>query len=415
MNYNLSKPFDIKYNVVIDGKGHYIDAQKKTSIFKIYSSTTVTIKNLYFKNGKSDKGGAIWAYKAKVNLNNCTFASNRVTDSGGAIYMYYGTLNIAKSTFKYSFASTNGGAIFISSARLVVKNSKFENNKVQSGKKMGHGGAIATYKGSSYMANTRFATNLCNSSALKSHSKATNYQFAGGAVYYNLGSSHTLTGCLFASNKASNHGGAVYACKPKYMKVYNSTFKYNKVLFEDGGAMTFNGQKLVLNKSTFYKNHAYEDGGVMDSCSINKNKVYVTITGCTFNANTAYKGAGTIWIGVKTVFTIINNKFINNQAGMGGALLTETGTIKINKCLFQGNKARNIPKWTVKAKSGKILKHYGGAIMVKNQNVKVLRCTFKKNSAAEGGAIYHQAGKLTLSANKFSGNVAKKGANVRKK
>nr|WP_295622271.1 hypothetical protein [uncultured Methanobrevibacter sp.] len=90
-NMKISKPFDIKYKVVIDGKGHYIDAQKKTFIFKVYS-TSVTFKNIFFKNGKSDKGGAIWGYKSTVNLNNCTFASNRVTDSGGAIYMYCGTL-----------------------------------------------------------------------------------------------------------------------------------------------------------------------------------------------------------------------------------------------------------------------------------------------------------------------------------
>ncbi|WP_295622270.1 hypothetical protein [uncultured Methanobrevibacter sp.] len=214
---------------------------------------------------------------------------------------------------------------------MVIKNSKFANNKVQSGKKLGHGGAVNTYKGSSYIAKTSFTSNICNSTALKKHSQATKYQFAGGAVYYYLGSSHTLTGCTFISNKASNHGGAVYACKPKLMKVYNTTFKYSRTMFEDGGAMTFNGQKLILNKSTFYKNLAYEDGGVMDSCSLTTKKINIIITGCTFNANTAYKGAGAFWIGKKTIFSLYNNKFINNQSGMGGAILSEVGVVTIKK------------------------------------------------------------------------------------
>ena len=38
--------------------------------------------------------------------------------------------------------------------------------------------------------------------------------------------------------------------------------------------------------------------------------------------------------------------------------------------------------------------------MIQKQNVKIVSCTFKKNSAAQGGAIYHQGGKMTLSANK---------------
>lgn len=408
----ISKPFEIKRNVVIDGQGYSIDAQKKTYIFKI-AVATVTLKNLIMKNGISNKGGAILAQKANVYVKGCTFLNNKATDNGGAIFCYYGKLNVDKSTFTNNRATNNGGGIYVSTASLVVKNSIFKNNKIESKKKMGHGGAIFTYLKSSTISNTSFTSNACISKALKVHKNAVKYQFAGGAVYYNLGS-HTLTGCTFTSNKASNHGGAVYGYQTKVLKILKSTFKNNKVAFEDGGAMSYNGKKLIIRNSNFTKNHAYEDGGVMDACSINKKKVKVIITGTLFDSNTAYKGGGTIWMGVKSTFTLKNNKFINNEGGMGGALFSEASFATLNKCIFQGNKAKKVAPFTMRTKGGAILKHYGGALVVQGKTVKVIRCTFKKNHAVAGGAIYHEGGKLKLTANKFSGNTAKKGAKIQK-
>ena len=256
--------------------------------------------------------------------------------------------------------------------------------------------------------------NYCLSTALKKHSKATKYQFSAGAVYYNLGGTHTLTGCKFSGNRASNHGGAVYALKSKAVKMTKCVFNNNKVFFEDGGAITFNGNKLTIKKSNFTKNHAYEDGGVMDTCTRAKNKVRVIITGSVFNGNYAYKGGGCIWMGVKTYYTMKNNKFLSNEAGMGGAFFSEDARAKVSNCIFQGNRARNIPKWQVHNKGGGILKNYGGAVLMQNKKLQLIRCTFIKNRANAGGAIFHMGGKLALSKNKFSANKAKRGAKIQK-
>ena len=409
----ITKPFDIRFNTVINGQGHIVDGQKQTRLFEVRGST-VTFKNFIFKNGKSNQGAAIYGSSAIIKLKNCTFLNNKVTDNGGAVYITSGKINVDKSTFQNNFAKNNGGAIYATGSSVVIKNSLFKKNLVKNGKSRGHGGAVYTYKKSSLITNSKFISNYCLSTALKKHSKATKYQFTAGAIYYNVGGTHTLKGCTFIGNKASNHGGAIYYFKPKKGIINNCTFKSNKVCYEDGGAITFNGNKLTITKSTFIKNHAYEDGGVMDTCTKGKNKVRVIIKNTLFDGNYAYKGGGCIWMGVKTYYTMKNNKFINNEAGMGGAFFCEDGRSKVTNCIFQGNKARNIPKWQVHNKGGRILKNYGGAVLMQNKKLQLIKCTFIKNRANAGGAIFHMGGKLVLSKNKFSANKAKKGAKIQK-
>ncbi|WP_458453646.1 right-handed parallel beta-helix repeat-containing protein [Methanobrevibacter sp.] len=378
----VSEPFIIRHAVVIDGQGHTIDGQHKTNMFKAYSK--LTLKNIKFVNGKAAQGGAVYSYTGNLIIDKCTFTGNVATE--------------------------NGGAIYISTASLTVTNSQFTKNKVENSKKTGHGGAIWIYKGSSKISKCTFKSNTCLSTALKKHSQATKYQFGGGAVYYNEGSTHALSECTFTGNKASNHGGAVYAHKPKTVNINKCTFNGNKVTFEDGGAITFNGGKLVLTNSKFSKNHAYEDGGAMDAFSLTKNKIHLTITNCIFDSNSAYKGAGAIWMGVKTVFTMKNDQFIKNQASIGGALFSEDGVAKITSCIFKSNKAAKITSWTVKTKAGGVLKHCGGAMMIQNKNIKIFKSTFKNNKATWGGALFFKAGKFTFNGNKLSSNKAKGGS-----
>ena len=411
----ITKPYEIRYDVVIDGQGHSIDAQKKSNIFKIYSAT-VTLKNIILKNGKSDRGGAIYTSKTKLTLKNCTFSYNRATESGGAIFAYLGSgVTIDKSTFNNNVATSFGGALYIYTAKLTLKNSVFKNNKIDSSKKAGCGGAVYTYKKSSSISNCTFTSNTCLSKSLKSHKKATQYQFGGGAVFYSQGTSHTLTDCKFSYNKASNHGGAVYCLKSSKLTINKCTFKKNKVAFEDGGAITFNGKKLIIKNSKFIKNHAYEDGGVMDACTQNGKKVTIKITGTLLEGNTAYKGAGALWMGKKTYYTMTNDKFIKNEAGIGGALFSEDTTAKITKCLFQGNRARQVSSFRMTTKAGGVLKHCGGALMLQKKSVTFKKCTFKKNRATYGGAIFKKGGKLKTTSCKFSGNKASKSGNNIKK
>lgn len=139
-----------KDNIVIDGKGHKIDAKGKTGIFNI-TGTTVTLKNIIFTNGKFTKGGAIYGYGDNLRVINCTFIDNVATSMGGAIYSY-------------------------PDSYTAIVNSTFINNKAN------YGGAISTE----------------------------NYVGSSSSIdYTNYGARHDIINCTFDSNTATSDGGAI--------------------------------------------------------------------------------------------------------------------------------------------------------------------------------------------------------------
>lgn len=377
----VNETLSITNNVIIDAKGHTLDGGYNTRIFKVVDCK-LTIKNAVLRNGFSDNGGAIYCLRANLAVDNCKFINNKATKNGGAICVCHGNLN--------------------------VMNSYFEANGVRSNDLNGHGGAIWLYDGSSYISKSTFKSNYCISNILKNHKQAAKYGFKGGAIYITHGSSHIITKSKFIGNKVSNDGGAIYIYNSGYVKIEGCRFSSNKVVFEDGGAIVFTGSKLVLKSSIFYKNRAYEDGGAIDSFSLTKKKIYIQIIKCTFNRNTAYKGGGAIWMGLKTVYSMKNNKFTNNRATIGGAIYCQDGIVKIYKCLFTSNKAKKVTSWKVKAKRGGVLHHSGGAILIQKKNVKITKSVFKKNSADYGGSLFFLGGKLKIKYNTFLSNNAKK-------
>ena len=366
----ISKAFKLTKNYVIDGQGHTIDAQHKSNIFLSYKS--LTIKNLVLINGKAKQGGAIYS-NGDLTVDHCTFKNNIATQNGGAIMNIHG--------------------------KLTVSNSNFQSNKVESSSSTGYGGAIYLYDSNSKITKSTFKSNQCLSKSLKKHSQATKYKFNGGAIAYSEGSSHVLTDCKFNGNKASNHGGSIFVIKSKSLKINKCDFNKNRAGFEDGGAISFSGVKLTITNSNFKNNLAYEDGGAIDSYSVNGKKLYVTIKNTNFQSNTGYKCGGAIWMGVKTVYNVQNSKFIKNKASSAGAIEAEDGSAKITKCTFKSNKAAKITKWVVKTKAGGRLAHSGGAILIKNK-CKVTKCTFKGNKATWGKAVKIEGGKLTAKSNK---------------
>ena len=137
-----------KNNIVIDGKGHKIDAKGKTRIFNI-TGTTVTLKNIIFTNGNHNIGGAVRGYGDNLRIINCTFTDNTAQTWGGAVFSY-------------------------PDSYTAIVNSTFKNNKAK------YGGAVSTY-------------NYVGSS--------------NGNTYY--GNRHDVINCTFDSNTASDEGGAL--------------------------------------------------------------------------------------------------------------------------------------------------------------------------------------------------------------
>ncbi|MGF7117384.1 hypothetical protein [Methanobacterium oryzae] len=207
----------IKKNINITGQsqnGTILNAENENQFFYIYPGSTVTIKNLTFKDGNNaDDGGAI-SNSGTLNIINCTFISNEADHDGGAI-VNYGTLTVSGSTFAGNNAG-NGGAIYNDlSSDLTITGSTFAGNNAGN----------------------------------------------GGAIYNDLSSDLTITGSTFTGNTAAFLGGAICNVRGT-LTVSGSTFTGNNAGY-DGGAIENYGT-LTVSGSTFTGNHANRFGGAID-------------------------------------------------------------------------------------------------------------------------------------------------------
>lgn len=139
----------------------------------------------------------------------------------------------------------------------------------------------------------------------------------------------------------------------------------------------------------------------------------LTLNGCNFNNNANTNTAGALSLGYGTA-TVMNCAFNNNSASIGAAIsidngddaaIYQTGAISISGCTFNGNTATNGVGGAVRIDSGGPVSienstftnntgNNGGALYVKNVREKlvVTGCTFGtsgngNSSSSDGGAI----------------------------
>lgn len=403
-NIKIKETFKNSRELTIDGKNHIIDGNKK-QIFR--NSGKLTLKNIIFKNAKADIGSAIYNY-GSLKVENCQFIDNVASKHGAAIHSTGGSLTIVNSKFTHNLAyNTNGGALSSNTKNTLVKNCIFKNNAILDHSTKVRGGA-AFFGQDSKIIGCTFTNNYCDSTygTKTAHSK-TNPSTGGAIAFYE--GKHTVTNCKFNKNHVDNHGGAIFGSnKVKSLTITKCEFNSNKATYEDGGAISYSGDKLTISNSKFKNNYAKEDGGAIDTYSADKSKVVVNINKCIFDSNTAHKGAGAVWLGTITHYTIKNSEFKYNKATVGGAIFIEGKSAKISSCKFIKNSVKSYTKYS---KSKTAIKPSGGAISIKSK-LTLSNCEFDGNKATVvGGAIYNKAA-MTVSSSKFYRNSAKYGGGV---
>ena len=398
---NTNLTFDKNLNFIKYGDGETIfDAEGLSRIWTV-TATSINITGLTFKNGKADKGGAIFITNrlSKSNINaifinntaenggaiygsdglygnlNGIFINNKAEDDGGAIYIVDSVFGNLNGTFINNTAKYDGGAIYISSDVYGKLNGTFINNTAE------HGGAIYIRGRLSGNLNGTFINNVVHSH--------------GGAIAIHGGVSGNLTG-TFINNKATNYGGgAIYISAIIYGKL-NGTFINNDAYY--GGAVYCWGVSGNLN-GTFTNNKATNVGGAIYIAS---KGVSGNLDG-TFTNNAATNGGGAIYIDYWGVSGNLNGTFINNKAtNNGGAIYMGYGGVSgnldgtfINNSAHDGGGAIYIKN---KGVSGNLdgtfinnnAEDSGGAIFIKNDGVSGnLKGTFIENKAKKsGGAIF---------------------------
>ena len=370
-NVNSKKYIEISKAITIDGQGHTIDGKKSgTNIFRIATTSKVTLKNINFVNSKSS---AVMGYNSdyKFTVNNCSFVD--CSDSGSS-YVYGGAImygNVYDCSFVNCSSSGSsdcyGGAIHYGDAY----NCSFVDCSA-SGGSYGYGGAI--YNGDAY--NCSFVD--CSSSGGSYgyggaiyYGDAYNCSFVdcsvsgdyvrGGAIYYGNGYDCSFVDCS-VSGSSDGYGGAIHSGSStdcSFIDCYASTV---------GGAI-YNGDA----KNSYFRN-----------CSTKSSNAAIAsgkATNCTF-VNCQASAAIYSIRAEDTTFGSYAYIYVHGDSNAGYANVTVNGETKRFKLSYTGS-AVPFSGLAVGTYQAKVT--YPGSADFKAQTVTI---TFKVNKANPIYRIY---------------------------
>ena len=359
----------INKDIVIDGKGHTIDAKNLGRIFSIGEGFTVTLTNATLINGKATEGGAIYN-DGSLTLSDVKLSDNAADSYGGAVFNN-GELVVSDSVFdsndivnRGSASVDYGGAAIYNwkEGTLKVTNSNFTNNikNYKNGDNLV--GAIttignATVSGSNFVNNSgRWggAISATGAELRKNSSTLTvsntifkdNSALYAGAVYI-WGSNYNIADCVFDNNTAfgkgnmtpnNNNGGALVVSQvsrfnePITGTISGSKFTNNKAQY--GGAAYFNKGFVTITDSVFENNIATAEGGAVGFSHASVKDLVVSINNSSFVGNKA-PVAGAIFTNVDSKIT--NSNFINNSAAKIGGAICNVNDLTVENSKFVNN------------------------------------------------------------------------------
>ena len=461
----------INKDIVIDGKGHTIDAKNLGRIFSIGEGFTVTLTNATLINGKATEGGAIYN-DGSLTLSDVKLSDNAADSYGGAVFNN-GELVVSDSVFdsndivnRGSASVDYGGAAIYNwyDGTLTVSGSNFTNNikNYKNGDRLV--GAVATI-GNATISDSCFVNNAGRWGGAIS---ASGYLIAGddvntltvsgstfkengglyGAGIFVAGSDFTVSDCVFDKNTAfgkgdmtpnNNNGAAIEVTdtnKAIAGIITGSNFTNNKAQY--GGAIDICEGNIKITDSIFVNNSADVEGGAIDINTVNGNPE-VSISGSKFINNSASYGGAIV--NVKDL-TVRNTEFVNNTpdaifnyVGFGGnldlgienftdlqnAIGLVTGTLTLNQnVVMTDDEAANFVNGVIINKNIRI-DGKGHTIDAKNLGrifeidggfaVTLTNVTLTNGNATVGGAIYN-FGNLDLVHVNFVNNTAKYGGAI---
>ena len=233
--------------------------------------------------------------------------------------------------------------------------------------------------------------------------------FNGGGML-NIGSSPTVTNCIFSGNQA-DYGGGMYNGYGSNPTVTNCNFNNNTAGF--WGAGMFNGQSSpIVTNCKFLSNEAGWDGGGMFNGQSNP-----TVTDCDFTDNIATYSGGGIYSKEGSSPSLTDCTFSGNMASDGGGIYNcEGSSPSLTDCTFSGNTASDGGGIYNGQSSPTVINcifsdnrgEYGGGISnLDDSNSTIINCTFRNNGANHaGGGIRNFESSPTITNSIFSGNSA---------
>ena len=350
-----------------------------------------TIKGNTFSNNFAENGGAIYSAVETI-IDSCDFFEN-TANYGGALYVANDKLTVSYSNFINNTANYNGGALSASGITHII-DSTFRNNSAND-----NGGAIMSYGYVSIDYSDFISNTASNGGALyldgassfgseiESYIDYSNFKDNsalewGGAIFNER--DLTIFSSEFDSNSAQN-GGAISSYNGY---VNDKILINNKIAINQDYRIILRGENIFNNNSAIYggaifiglDEYAYTEYGKYGRLEIYGDSYFLSSTdklkgggpigSSRFRNNHADLFGGAIYV-IHTEADIQNAEFVDNTAGIGGAILSQGySTMNINISGFINNSADEI----------------GGAVFAQN-NLRVYNSKFENSINQE--AIYY--------------------------
>ena len=215
-----------------------LDGLNNKTLFSVYSaSTELSIFNVTFRNGYSDRGGAIYNDQSTLNLIGDVFENNTAY------------VNLDKVGY--------AGAIYNNAGFLKLYNTSFINNKLITSSNLqseGYGGAIYNKYGEMAIFNSRFYNNSIDLRNITNTTYA-----AGGAIFTQAGFVTIFNSTLNSNSIYANYslGGVISIWSSRNVYILNSTLNDNIISGKYGfaSAISNKGTLLHIENSTISNNN----------------------------------------------------------------------------------------------------------------------------------------------------------------
>ncbi|WP_407422245.1 pectate lyase-like adhesive domain-containing protein [Methanobrevibacter sp.] len=278
-------------NLIIDGNGHTIDAQKLGRIFHS-TGKNITLKNIKFINGFLDGDGGALGNSGELTIIGCTFYANTV-----------------KSLTPRTISPANGGAIS-NSGKIIIIDSTFNKYTADIG-----GAAVNNRDGVLNISKSKFFDNTAKESA--------------GAINNGINAELNINQSQIFKNSASLDGGAV---KNGFGKLSITESKMYDNIAHKAGAIFNNFGVLVVTESRLFNNSADYGGAIVNYRS------ELTIAESGICGNTALN-SGTI-INDEGNFKIISCEIMQNESPDN--IILNKDFLQINDSSFKANQSNQI-------------------------------------------------------------------------
>ena len=278
-----------KSDFTINGNGYTINGGGHARIFNI-TGNNVTILNLKLINGNSYDGAAIYS-SSSITLNKVSCINNNATR--GAIFGNVGSQIIRDCYFENN-TGIYAGSIYYDFTAVHIINSTFTNTTSKY--------APAIY----HQSHAEFTVQDCTFKNLYAE------QGSGGAIGIKDIGVFEVDNCTFINTTSYKNGGAIFLDFVNFGQVYIRKSRFFNSTGNFGGALAILGGYLILEDCEFYDNAATYAGGAIYHTQAIDLKIINTLF---YRNKLLYDDScgGAIYIDTIDTASIENCEFINNS------------------------------------------------------------------------------------------------------